>query len=491
VRSWCSRRLVGLLTLLVFGFGAAGSARAADPLLWGRPKVVDGRGLASVSCPTASLCVALDSTGYVVTTTDPNGGASAWSSSSSRINTSAGLYGLSCPSSSLCVAVGGGSGEADVATSTDPAGGSATWRESTLSGGNQLSAVSCPSVSLCVAVGYGGTLATSTDPAGGAGTWRVTQAPTSVPFECGKYGPEEDCQADFTAVSCASVSLCVAVDSADNSLGDAVTSSDPAGAPTAWSATPIDKHTGLTGVACPTVSLCVATGFDGRVLASTTPTGSAASWVTEYESGGELSAVSCGSTSLCVEAASTCCNLGSPSLTAGIVATSVEPLGGATAWTKSEIAPNAPSGLGAVSCVSSRMCVAVGGDGTAVVGTSPTRGQIKKFLRTQITPPRGKRRLAALLRRGGDRLGIRAIGAGRLQISWSADRLRNRRRRRVLVATASATFDRTGTIAVNVKLTRAGKRLLGHSTRVEVTAKARFTPIGRAPVVVAKRFALG
>jgi hypothetical protein len=69
--------------------------------------------------------------------------------------------------------------------------------------------------------------------------------------------------------------------------------------------------------------------------------------------------------------------------------------------------------------------------------------------------------------------------------------LRNRRRRRVLVASASATFDRTGTIAVNVKLTRAGKRLLGHSTRVGVTAKVRFTPIGRAPVVVAKRFALG
>ena len=328
LRSESSRWLIVLLTLAVVGFGAAGSARAADPLLWGRAMSIEPQGLGSVSCPTTSFCVALDSTGYVVTSTDPGGGADAWSSSPSRISATAGLFGLSCPSSSLCVAVGGGSNEPYVATSTDPEGGSVTWNGSALSGGDQLSAVSCPSVSLCVAVGYGGTVATSTDPAGGAAAWRVIQAPTSIPFECGKYGPGEDCTANFTAVSCPSVSLCVAVDSADNSLGDAVTSSEPTGGAVAWNANQIDKQSGLTGVSCPTVSLCVATDFYGQVLASAHPTGSAAGWATEYHSGGEITAVSCGSMSLCVETAGTCCNLAAPPLTAGIVATSVDPLDG-------------------------------------------------------------------------------------------------------------------------------------------------------------------
>lgn len=490
MRSESSRWLIVLLTLAAFGFGVAGSARAADPLLWGRPMLIERQGLGSVSCPTTSFCVALDPAGYVVTSTDPGGGASAWSSGPSRINAAAGLFGVSCPSSSLCVAVGGGSNEPYVATSIDPVGGSVTWNASALSGGDQLSAVSCPSVSLCVAVGYGGTVATSTDPAGGAGTWRVIQASTSIPFECGKYGPGEDCQANFTAVSCPSVSLCVAVDSADNSLGDAVTSSDPTGGAAAWDAIPVDKQSGLTGVSCPTMSLCLATDFDGKVLASAQPTGSAAAWVTEYHGGGEIAAVSCGSMSLCVETAGTCCNLAGPPLAAGIVATSVDPLDGARAWTRSEIAPSATGGLGAVSCVSSRMCVTVGSDGIAVAGMPPTRGQIEKVLRTQITPPRRNRRIAPLLRRGSERLALRAIGAGSLQLSWSADRLRIQTHDKTVVATARVTFDHTRTIAVNLKLTRAGNRLLRHRRHVDIAAKARFIPIGRAPVVVIKRFAL-
>jgi hypothetical protein len=491
VRSESSYWWIVLLALVTFGFGA-GAARAADPLLWARPMFIDAHvaathpyGLGSVSCPTTSLCVAVDSAGYLFTSTNPGGGASAWRSGQSQIITGAGLVGVSCPSSSLCVAVSGGS----IASSTDPAGGSARWKASALIGGNGLSAVSCPSVSLCVAVGAEGTVATSTSPAGGPGAWKVIKAPTSTPEECGKYGPGLDCQAGFTAVSCPSVSLCVAVDSADNSLGDAVTSSYPTGGAAAWHATPIDKQAGLTGVSCPTVFLCVATDFYGNVLASAHPTGNAAGWVTKYQSGGEITAVSCGSMSLCVETVGVCCNLAGPPLTAGIVATSVDPLGGPTSWTTSEIAPSARGGLGAVSCVSRRMCVTVGDDGIVVVGVLPTRGQIEKILRAQIVPPRRERRSVTLLRRGSERLALRAISAGRLRISWSSDHAHTHTRNKVL-ATASATFDRTRTLAVNLKLTPAGKSLLGHRTHLDVTAKESFTPIGRAPVVVIKRFAL-
>lgn len=492
------RRLAVLVALAAVGLGAAGSARAADPLLWGRPMFMDPHapasspyGLDSVSCPTTSFCAAVDYTGYAFTSADPDGGARAWSSSPSRMNVNAGLFGLSCPSSLLCVAVGGGSNEPYVATSTDPAGGSATWKGSALAGGDQLSAVSCPSASLCVAVGYSGTIATSTDPAGGAGTWTVIRAPTSTPFECGKYGPGEDCHAGLTSVSCPSVSLCVAVDSADNSLGDAVTSTNPAGGPAAWKAVPIDRRAALTGVSCASVSLCVAADFYGGVLASAHPAGGAAAWVTQLQSGGEIDTASCGSVSLCVETGGTCCNLSGPPLTAGVVATSTDPLGGAPAWTKSEIDPGATGGLEAVSCVSTRMCVTVGGQGIAIVGVPPTRGQIEAVLRAQITPPRFKRRVDSLVKRNGERLALRAIGAGRLQISWLADRPGAPTPGNALLATARTVFDHTQTITAILKLTRAGKRLLERNAHVHVTATETFTPIGRAPVVVVKRFPLG
>jgi len=58
-------------------------------------------------------------------------------------------------------------------------------------------------------------------------------------------------------------------------------------------------------------------------------------------------------------------------------------------------------------------------------------------------------------------------------------------------AALGAIFDRTGTMTVHLKLTRAGKNLLGHSIHVDVTTKEIFTPVGRAPVVVVKRFVLG
>jgi hypothetical protein len=82
------------------------------------------------------------------------------------------------------------------------------------------------------------------------------------------------------------------------------------------------------------------------------------------------------------------------------------------------------------------MCVTVGSDGVAVVGMLPTRGQIRKVLRIQSTPQRRGRRIAALLKRAGEPLTVKAI------------------------------FDRTGTMTVHLKLSRAGKNLLGHSIHV-------------------------
>ena len=55
------------------------------------------------SCPSSGLCVAVDNRGNLVTSSNPTGGAAAWTVTD--VDGSNGLDGVSCPSSGLCVAV--------------------------------------------------------------------------------------------------------------------------------------------------------------------------------------------------------------------------------------------------------------------------------------------------------------------------------------------------------------------------------------------------
>ena len=64
-------------------------------------------------------------------------------------------------------------------------------------------------------------------------------------------------------VSCASTSLCVAVDSA----GNVVTTADPAdGAGAVWTLANVDGGNWLFGISCPSTTLCVATDIAGNVV---------------------------------------------------------------------------------------------------------------------------------------------------------------------------------------------------------------------------------
>jgi hypothetical protein len=76
---------------------------------------LEAQGLDAVSCPSASLCVAVDNLGQVETTSTPTGDASA--STLARVDGFNALLGVSCPSAALCVAVDG-SGNAVVGTPT-------------------------------------------------------------------------------------------------------------------------------------------------------------------------------------------------------------------------------------------------------------------------------------------------------------------------------------------------------------------------------------
>jgi hypothetical protein len=463
---------------------ASGSARAASPLNWSSPALVDHQPpLGSnhfVSCPSASLCVVVDGRGNAVTSTDPTGGASAWTVR--NVDGSNMLGGVSCPSASLCVAV---DGAGDVLTSTSPTGGASAWTVTNVDGSNSVTGVSCPSTSLCVAVDNAGNVLTSTDPSGGASAWTASQVDPAGPF---------------TGVSCVAAPLCVAVDSS----GDVVTSTDPTGGASVWTVTQVENeaeppgfhvHNELTGVSCPSVSLCVAVDLFGSALTSTNPTGGANAWtVTPIDN--YLQGVSCPLVSLCVAVGA-----------GGNVTSSTDPTGGSGAWTETQV--DGSNIFWGVSCPSASLCVAVDDDGNVVVGTSsggaggsggtgssggtsrtggaspppvmsggPTVPQIRAALSRGLVPHGKGAKIGALLKHGGYTFTFNAPSGARVMITWFflPTGAHISKAKPVKIASARVTFTKAGAARVKVRLTGKGRELLRHAKSLKVIAKDTFTP---------------
>jgi hypothetical protein len=296
--------------------------------------------LVGVSCPSASLCVAVDGVGHLFTTTNPTGGV--WTEASVP-----GLVAVSCPSASLCVGVTqivpalGGS-ISTIYTSTDPTGGSGAWTAGyTVPGVNDaFTAVSCPSVSFCAAVNAGGNVVTSTSPAGGAAAWTAADINGT-----GK----------LAGISCPSAALCVATD--EN--GHVISSTNPTGGASTWqTATALASGTGgPQDLSCPSTALCVGIGPGGPVFASTSPTTSG-SWVSQNLPV-DLNAVDCPSTSLCVAVGGE-----------GALLTSTNPAAGIWGGTQIDNAND----LDSVSCASASLCVTGDADGNLVTSANPTGG---------------------------------------------------------------------------------------------------------------------
>lgn len=228
------------------------------------------QGLRAISCPSASPCVAGDDAGNILTSSDPAGGPDAWSIAGADqgqpIVDQGQQIKVSCPSVSMCVAADFGG---NILVSTDPTGGQSAWSEIKIDQGGFLSGVSCASITLCVAAG-GGTASgsramifTSSDPGGGASAWSKANL-----SELGIF---------LIAVSCPSVSLCVAVGYGDGT-DDILTSTDPTGGKRARTRALADPASALRAVSCPSVSMCVAGDGSGDILTSTDPTGGASAW---------------------------------------------------------------------------------------------------------------------------------------------------------------------------------------------------------------------
>jgi len=227
---------------------------------------IDGTGrdthLLGVSCPTASLCVAVSgeryTSGKVLTSTNPTGGASAWTVT--QLDESLDLRGVSCGTPTLCVAV---AQQGRMLVSRNPTGGASAWTELGTPGGpGDLQGVSCAETVLCVAGNAGGNLLTSTNPPL-ASTWRETDGGSSV---------------QVTGVSCLASRQCVAVDN----NGDVITSTDPTRASGNWSRTKLipfvqpnsetgEPLNGLFGVSCVSSAFCALVAADGQIFTSTDP----------------------------------------------------------------------------------------------------------------------------------------------------------------------------------------------------------------------------
>ncbi len=357
-------RLVGHVPAVLLAVLAVamlpGVAWAAGPLVWSSPRLVDhspyqfGRpgSLVRVSCVSGPLCVAVDTNGAIVTSTDPAGGAGTWTLAD--VDGSEAFSGVSCASASLCVAV---ERNGSIATSTDPTGATNAWRISRGVDSHGLTGVSCaPAGSLCVAIDGAGNVVTSTDPGGGAGTWRIAHV-------------DNDHQG-LAAVSCPSASLCVAVSSQD---ADVVTSTNPAGGASAWSRS-AESGNYLADVSCPSASLCVGVDFGGNVATTSDPAGGVA-WATkQVEPTVCLSSNNCsveGLTGVSCPSASFCAAFDGNYV--GNVLTSTDPAGGARAWK-----PGPPDSVIALSCALPSLCVGVGfndrgvPDGHLVASTNAT-----------------------------------------------------------------------------------------------------------------------
>ncbi len=233
----------------------------------------------AVDCPTSSLCLLADgketSGGKLYYATTLGG---AWSEA---YNPSTGVDAISCASSALCVSTQDGLGYFRYATS--PA--STHW-ETEAQGTAAMRSVFClpaPSTFCAIADGSGQVqIATSTSQIESS-SWKETDI---------------DGSSALNGVACTSSSSCVAVDGAGNVLDLAVESS---GAATA-SKHDIDGSTSLTAVTCTGESTCVTVDKAGNVFVSKN---SGETWTEQYSFGGDLTSVSCSSTSLCVAGSTT------------------------------------------------------------------------------------------------------------------------------------------------------------------------------------------
>ena len=256
------------------GLLSVSSDPAADTPAWSAPvRVLHVYAFVhAISCISTSLC-ALVGGDSVAISTDPTATSPVWNQQSIDAGVPAGvvaspsrpalvqLTGISCPSLSLCVAV---DNYGRTFVSTDPTAPSPKWSVPVSIDSEGLSDVSCPSTSLCIAFDFGGNALGTSDPTSAAPAWTLTATPDHRPVY---LAPK---------VSCGSPTLCVSFDGSSNAL---ISTNPGAPSPTWRTfATGNPGFGGFgTGVSCVSTTMCVLV-YGGAASVSTDPTAVSPTW---------------------------------------------------------------------------------------------------------------------------------------------------------------------------------------------------------------------
>jgi hypothetical protein len=280
---------------------------------------VDNAGLTSVSCPSATFCAAVDSSGHALT-----GALGSPESTTADIDGTSLLTSVSCPSSSFCMAV-------DMAGNAITYNGSSWGTPGSTGAANQPTSVSCASSSFCIAV-----------TAGGSGTDASALTYINGSWSAPDYSDFSGKVDRFNSVSCASPSFCVAVGTnySGSSGGTAWVYNG-----SSWTALIHDSPgypNSFDSVSCASASFCMTVDNAGNAASYN---GSSWTALTPIDGSTPLASVSCSSASFCA-AVDGGAN--------GIIFNGS--WGAATAI-------NGAVGLASVSCASSAFCAAVDGGG--------------------------------------------------------------------------------------------------------------------------------
>jgi hypothetical protein len=352
------RRASILRMLLAAGLVAllAPAVAGASTLRWHTYRITPAHDLATVRCPSNSVCVALTHAGQVLSTRNANAAKPRWTLTNGltvmgpeESSEQRAAFNLACPSVHLCVTTD----QSKILTTPNPTGPASAWhavdiQPPGLPAQGKLDSLTCPSVTLCVAglnewstQEGGGTslqIATSTNPTGPASAWTVFPGPSKVDY--------------LTQIACAPGRVCAGGDDGDG----VIATTDPTGGSVAWS-----RVTNLTSqlqyAACPSVALCVGADFEGRLTYSTSP--ATARWhQAKLAHGRYLTTVSCSSAAFCGATGGDAHHLTA-------VLTSTRPTSAAR-WTLQTFSARGDR-LNAISCRSSSFCVAVGDRGLVAV----------------------------------------------------------------------------------------------------------------------------
>ena len=325
---------------------------------------------------------------------------------------------------------------------TNPTAAKATWSAPVkVDPGGGLTGVSCASTSLCVAVDGPGYAVLTTNPTAASPKW---SGPTSIDASALRG---IDGTSYLSGISCASTSLCVAVDG----VGNAVVGSGAGALPP-------------SSISPPTISGKASEGhvlYEAHGSWTSNPTRFTYQWEHCDNSGGRCSAIS-----------------GATRRTYKLTAHDV----GHTIRVQESAADAAGPGGTAIS------------PHTAVV--RPSAAQIEATLEREITPHGKAARIVTLLNRQGYQLTFRAIIAGRVEIGWyflpARTHLANRQAEQnpVLVGAGRTTFSKAGTSRITIRLTADGKRLLTDAKRITLTARCTFTPAASSAVIATRTFTL-